>query len=539
MALPPLADPTNFGNAPGAGPLRPGGQPAKEVPQKEDNLPSTRSKASARQQPSVQLVRALWGGNEALHDAEHAKQFLPPNPGEHAEDYKVRLNRAVFHNFYRRTVEGLTGLIYRVDPVLNDDVPAQTVEHWENIDGEGTHGDVFVREQTQEAIHAGHGAILVEYPQTDGDQTLKDEQGEIRPYWVPIKKEDLISWRTEKTGGKVVLTQLVVRERAMVPFGDYGEREQVRYRVFRREDTGRVTWELLEVHDNRTVVEIAEGDYPTQTEIPVVEIPSSGSDGLFESVPPLLDFAYMNRAHYNQWSDQDTSIHKTCSPFLFFAGADPIAEGQPAPQVVIGPNTMVRASNPQASLNYTSHNGAALGSVKAAIDELKADMGTVGLAMLAPQKRTAETAEAKRLDKATSDSALAVTARAVQDAVEKCLYFHARYLKGQPDGGSITINRDFEGLVMESPVMSAYAQLVGAGMPPRIVLEMLKAGGRIPDDADLDALELEWQAGAAAAEAAKVDALRGFGGGIPQDDTAPALSVERGPDGKIMRLVRG
>jgi len=118
----------------------------------------------------------------------------------------------------------------------------------------------------------------------------------------------------------------------------------------------------------------------------------------------------------------------------------------------------------------------------------------MGLAMLAPQKRAAETAEAKRMDKATQDSSLGVVARGVQDAAETALQFHARYL-GLDDGGSITVNRDFEGLLMEAPVMQAYAALRREGFPARMILASLQAGGRIPDDEDLEALEMEMEAG--------------------------------------------
>jgi hypothetical protein len=151
-----------------------------------------------------------------------------------------------------------------------------------------------------------------------------------------------------------------------------------------------------------------------------------------------------------------------------------------------------------------SHDGAALGSTKIALDDLKSEMGTLGLAMLSPQKRMAETAEAKRLDKSTSDSSLSVAARGLQDAVERALGFHARYLGlSEPGaGGSIEINRDFEGLLMDAPVMSAYAQLVNAGFPERVVLEALQRGGRIAEDADLEELEMEMAAARAQTEEA-------------------------------------
>jgi hypothetical protein len=161
----------------------------------------------------------------------------------------------------------------------------------------------------------------------------------------------------------------------------------------------------------------------------------------------------------------------------------------------VGPNTYLSSKDAQAKAGYVSHDGAALGSSKAALDDLKADMGTMGLSMLSPQKRAAETAEAKRLDKSTSDSSLAVSARAEQDAIENALQFHANYIIGAKEGGSVTINRDFEGLLMDAPVMTAFAGLVNAGFPPGPVLKALKEGGRISSDEDLEELELLWMVG--------------------------------------------
>jgi len=493
-----LSDPTNFGNKPGDGPLRPGGRSASGILTDTD-LPSTRSPLSAAQIGATDLMRDLAGGTEAVRAA--GQTYLPKAPGEKPGFYANRLARSVFFNAVERTVQGLTGLVFRKDPVLSDDpeggVPEQIVEHWENIDLEGTHGDVFCRDLLADALLVGHAAILVDYPNTGGNQRRDQEvAGNIRPYWVPIKKEDIMSWRSVQEGGASVLTQLVLREKTWVPDGRFGEREQTRYRVFYRE-MGRVWYELLEVTKNNEVTRVEEGDYPTQTLIPVAEIKTSGSKSLFNSKPPLLDLGYLNVAHYQQWSDYAYAMFKSNVPFLFGKGIEEAKDpktGEKLESIVIGPNTSFLTSGPNADLKYVSHDGAALGSSKQALDDLKADMGTLGLAMLAPQKRTAETAEAKRLDKSTSDSALAVAARAEQDAVENALQFHANYLRLE-SGGSVTINRDFEGLLMEAPVMAAFAQLVNAGFPARLVLEALKQGGRIADDADLDELEMLWLMG--------------------------------------------
>ena len=495
-----LADPTNFGNKPGDGPLRVGGQPAPQsMIRKGEDRPDTRSVRSEGQMPELEVCRDLWGGKTRLTLA--GQTYLPQAPGEDAKNYSARLMRSAFFNAFRRTVEGLSGLVFRNDPKMGDDVPDQIVTHWENIDMAGTHGDVFTRELLEDDLTAGHAAILVDFPDTGGMQSAGAEITEIRPYWVPIKKENIMSWRTESEGGANVLTQVVIREIGMAPVGEFGEAADVVYRVIKRgppnEDGSRVTWQLLRVAKNNVVIEEAAGAYSNQDEIPLAEIISAGRESMFVSTPPLIDLAYLNIAHYQNWSDYMWSAHKTNVPFIFGSGMKEVRDsnGNVTP-LIIGANTFVSSDNPDADMKYVSHDGASLGETKALLDDLKADMGALGLSMLSPQKRTAETAEAKRLDKSTSDSALSVTARGLQDGIENAMQFHANYLRVET-GGSIEINRDFEGLMTEAPVMTAFAGLVGVGFPPRLVLNQLQAGGRISDDADLDALELEWLAGMA------------------------------------------
>jgi hypothetical protein len=536
-----LADPTNYGNVSGDGPLRPGGRPTKPFGKKDK--PSTLSPSAERQRGPLALVRDLWGGTDRLR--ERAQLYLPQAPGEKAQFYRQRLARTVFFNAFRRAVEGLVGLVFRKDPVLSEDVPAQIQAHWENIDNAGTHGDVFVRELFQDAKVAGHAAILVDFPKTDGRQIASQEMaGEVRPYWVPIKKDDIMSWRLRSEGGRTILAQIVIRECREVAEGEFGVAEQERYRVLYLDETGLPAWKLIEEGDDDSVTVVDEGVYGNQEEIPLAEIVTVGKVSMFESDPPLKDLAHLNVAHYQMWSDYNWSIHKTCVPVLFAAGIPEARDPQTGELVPfsVGANTAVVSSDAAASLQYVAHSGESLGSVKAALDDLKNDMGTLALAMLAPQKRTAETAEAKRLDKATSDSALSVSARGLQDGLERALGFHARYLR-LDSGGSVEINRDFEGLLMDAPVMGAFATLVQAGFPPRPVLEALQQGGRIGPDADLDALEMEWMVGSAAAEQARQDAMIQQQGGAPQQDSgdtdASELHVERDEAGRLTRLRLG
>jgi hypothetical protein len=418
----------------------------------------------------------------------------------------LRLARAVLFNVYRRTCEVLTGYVFQKDPVLGDDVPPLIREHAENIDQQGTHFDVFARGLLQEALATGHTLIHVEYPNVTGQLVTRADEtaGGLRPYWIPVRKEDVLSWRTEVEYGRIVLTQIVLRECHMVPAGAFSEAPQERYRVLRR-TTGPVgpvvSWSLLEIGKDRRVFEVGVGTYPTQTEIPVAEIVTSGYRSLLASDPPLLDLAHLNLAHYQQWSDVATSIHKTCVPILFTKGF--IMRDEQGHPIVVGPNAGLNSENPEGDAKYVVHDGASLGSCRQALEDLKTEMATLGVAMLASDKRVAETAEAKRIGKSASDSSLAVTARGLQDGLERALGFHAHYM-GLDDGGSVKINRDFHLPTLQADLLSAItATVTQAGVPERVLLQNMQEGGLIAPDEDLDAMELEMVAGQAAIEEQK------------------------------------
>lgn len=511
----PTTDILDQGNRPGDGPLRPGGQPSPVPITNDADLPSTQSACVKKQMPALTLVRDLAAGPERVR--EKATTYLPQAPGEDPQNYKVRLNRSVFFNVFGHTIKGLVGQIFRRDPVLGDDVPPVIVKQCENIDLMGTHFDVFARDISEDAMTAGHAAILVDFPQTDGTQNRQAEMsGEIRPYWVPIRKDDIVSWRCEHENGHMILAQLVLRECAMVPDGMFGEREQERYRVFYRVREGASTSrspttavtvgvKVLQINKDKTVTVVSEGLYPTQTEIPVAEIITSGRVSMFESAPPLVDLAYLNVAHYQQWSDYATSIHKTCVPIFTTIGIQEMVDGNGQP-LVLGPNASVNLPA-GGDAKYVAHDGAALQQCKQALDDLKSDMGTLGLSMLSPSKRTAETAQAKRLDKSTEDSALAVTARGLQDGLERALAFHAKYLKLE-DGGSVDVNREFDEQTMQSDMLTAWAGAVqNAGVPPRLMAAAMQDGGLIGPDEDIDEIADEMAAnGQAAADQKQIEA---------------------------------
>lgn len=441
--------------------------------------PDYESTAYKRMKADVKVMRDVVMGGRHLKD--QGEEYLPKHAKEERRDYTVRLHNSVLFNGTERTVDGLAGMVFAKDPVLQD-VPGRIEEHLENIDNAGTHFDVFSRQVFSDALEVGHAGILVEVPAVDGpsDRPLTEAEEAalgVRPYWCHYRKEDILSWRSEVVAGRTLLSQLVLREKVNEADGEYGDKEVTYYRVLRRTDEG-VTWERLRIdEDDDTVISEGNGPITNQDEIPFVAI-YGGKTGLLESRPPLLDLAETNLAHYRLLSDHLYKLHLCNLPVGVLIGVDPDTSVQ------VGPNAWLKLPQSDMKFSWESPDGSTFKDNVTQLQEFKADMAAQGLSLLQVETRQAETATAKRMDKAESDSALAAAARSLQDGLEKALEYHANYMR-LDGGGSVQINRDFENVPITPDEMRALSEQVASG---QLSLETMwaiqeKRGG-LPDDFD-------------------------------------------------------
>lgn len=453
------------------------------------NSPATPGLAHQAQENAVDVVRSVYGGTLSMRAA--GERFLPKFPREDAGGYQARLGQAVLFNALKRTVGGLVGMVFREDPALGEDVPeairgnddAGTGGHWENIDASGRHGAVFSRDLFEAALTDGHTLILVDYPPVSAEQTRTRAQelaAGLRPYWTHYLKQDLLSFRTTTVNGSPVLTQAVLRETASVYDGDFGEAEVEQVRVYRLNDAGSVeysVWRKLNGKDVWDQVEKMGGTLSVPV-IPIVAMYANRT-GFLLSDPPLLDLAIENVNHYQVRSDRQACLHIASVPIPVFIGIDDDDD------LTIGSDLAIRLPA-GGDAKYLEPAGAALDSSRTELQDILQNMAALGLAMLQRDTRAAETAEAKRIDKSETNSRLASAARGLQDGLEAALAIHAMWI-GAPDGGSCTVNREFEGQEIEPTMVKALSEMVGAGQLDLDTLwDKLKRGGVLPDDFDAE-----------------------------------------------------
>jgi hypothetical protein len=451
--------------------------------------PSVPSLASQRQAPAVDLCRDVYGGTPVLR-AKH-DIYLEQFPRETDKAYRLRWSQAVLYNAFRRTVRGLTGMVFQKPIVLGEDVPVEIrgqeaapatetegakvrVEgHWENIDGAGRRGDVFCRDSFVDGAIDGHSCILVEFPrvETDGLSWTDVQKKSPRPYWIDIKKSDVLRARPVVIDGRMVLGRFAYVQRTIESADGFEEAEVVRVREYRRamvKVEGKsaaqpgVTVDVWMFNQTKQewIHEVQSFPLMKSRTAPYSRIPITAGytnrTGFFESEPPLLDLAYENILHFQVRADRGRALHVAGIPVPVFIGLDD-TEGDGT--VEVGVSTGIKCQI-GGDAKYLEPAGASLGHSRTELQDIEQRMAALGLSMLVRETRAAETAEAKRIDKSADDSQLATWGQGHEDAVEEALSFHAEWI-GKEDGGSAEVNRDFGTEMLDPQMVLAISQLVG------------------------------------------------------------------------------
>ncbi len=381
-----------------------------------------------------QLCQDLLGGTKAMRDA--GKRHLPQWPNEEAKSYEARLKVAVLFPAYSRTVETLATKPFS-KPLNLSDADAKIEEWAADIDREGRNLHGFAAECMQTAMGYGLGGILVDYPSVaapEGGRPLtqaEEQQQGLRPYMVLIRPGQILGWRTERRNGAVVLTQLRIMEEVAEEDGQWGMRhiEQVRvltpggWEVWRKPD-GK-DWEHAVLHDRGLT---------TLSVIPFV--PFYGARlGYMLSRPPLLEVAYLNVAHWQSGSDQQTILHVARVPILF---GRMLGEGV---TLTVGASSGVMATTPDADLKWVEHTGKAIESGKDDLDALEERMRQAGAELLVI-KPGQVTATQTATENAVGMCALQRITLDLQDALNMALALMAEFAKIEA-AGTVALYNDF------------------------------------------------------------------------------------------------
>ena len=413
-----------------------------------------------QQEPHWILIEDLLGGTYQMR-SKHRK-YLMQEPRELDESYDNRLARSVCPPYFLRLERMLAGMLTR-KPVRLNETGDPIREQLFNVDLQGNDLNVWTYETARKMIRYGHVGVLVDAPASGSNG---------RPYWVTYTPRDILGWRTEMVNGEMQFTQLRLQEKVSEPDGLYGEKivEQVRlltpgnFEIHRKAKTGKF-------------VKVDEGTMPVE-KIPF-SVAYSNRVNLLDSRPPMADIAELNLKAYQIQSDLDNQLHISAVPMLAFYGFPQNAE-----EVSAGPGEAI-AFPADGRAEYIEPDGKSYDAQFRRLDRLESQINELGLAAVLGQKLSAETAEAKRIDRSQGDSTMMVVAQQMQDMIDNCLMFHSQYINSE--AGSCFVNRDFLSQRLEPQEIQALLTLYTSGsITQKTLLDQLTEGEVLGDEFDVE-----------------------------------------------------
>jgi hypothetical protein len=387
------------------------------------------------------ITAALMQGTEKMR--KESTKYLPQEPSESNAVYDARLKRSVLFAAYKRTIVTSTGRPFS-RPIQFDNFSSQLLDLHDNIDLQGNNIDVFSRNVFLSGLAHGHSFVFVDYPkrpdlkgQTNDTPSLEDiRKMRLRPFWRSVDATDVIGWRSKVIDGKEVATQIRIKETTLKPVGMFNVREVSRVRVL--EPGG---YKLYEKNENGEWAVEDEGyhlkaDGTPMDQIPFVPFYSVLPEAFYQTIPPLIDLAYMNVNHWQSSSDQENILHVARVPILFGTGfyTDDDLE--------VGSGKWIKGPD-GSSLSYVEHSGAAISSGREALEDLENRMRIMGAEILVRDPARV-TATQKILDSDEATSELQDMVLRFADFLAQCEAITAEYL-GLPEEavGEIELFHDF------------------------------------------------------------------------------------------------
>ena len=353
----------------------------------------------------------------------------------------------------------------------------------QNIVGIGSNINEYARRALVSSLTYGHSAILVDYPAAAGAMNLAEERAMgRRPYFVHVDAPQIWGWRKEP--GTNRLTQVRIHDYDVRPLNEFGEEQVEEMRVIY---PGRYDLYTL----GQEIVEFTSTGGYSLDEIPLVPI-YSNRRGLLISQPPLLDIANLNITHYQRQADLIHALHIAAMPTLVLEGWDDTTGS-----ATMGVNYAI-AMQPGNKAYYVQADATSFDAQMAELQSLEQQMSTLGVTKLFGQKFVAESAEAKRIDQAQSNSVLSIISQELESALNQAFAFAAQYVGLEPP--EITIDRDFDYYRLIGQDVAVLTQLNEMGkISDAMLLEILRRGEVLPDNiniedeaeaAEMDATEL-------------------------------------------------
>ena len=379
---------------------------------------------------------ALMGGT--LEMRRQGKLYLPKWPNEDPDSYKERLAAATLLPAYEEAIKQNIGRVFAEPTVLSESAPEIIRKLSTDIDMEGNRLDVWAQQFFSIGFQYGLVHALVDYPRVDPKsvRTKADEKAiGNRPYVTMLNPRQVIGWKSKVEGGKVILTDLRIRETIIIDGDDYGQTkvEQIRHimpgkvEIYRRNrgDNGEAQWTLHEEWQT------------SRNDITLVTLYTKRT-GFMRGSPPLLNLALLNLKHWQSQSEQDNILHVARVPLLVAYG---LAEGE---TLTIGSSTATHFDNRERQgLEYVEHTGSAIESGETSLEKLEDQMRQAGAKLLRAENTSTKSVDQTNEERMQENSPLYTMASSLEDALDNILQIMAEWL-GETEGGNVDVRTELD-----------------------------------------------------------------------------------------------
>lgn len=434
------------------------------------------------------LVDTLRGGTQSLRLA--GKTFLPKEEKETEKNYKVRLNRSTFDNFYAEAIDRAVDKVFARDIVLKNQ-PVDIVTWWEDVDTQGRDGTQFAKEVFWNAVHHGVTYILTDYPRLPSelqpDNYAQEQELGLRPYWLNIKAPQVLSADSEFIGGRERLASFRYKE-TVYELQDDGytlkDVQQVRHYKQRQErdeegnPTGRVgpvefeVWRISSKSIGTGWELYDSGTLPVDA-IPVVAIYGNRT-GFYLGSPVQMPLAELNIQHWRKRSDLDNILHVANVPFLF---AKKLRNGpqvntqtgqKKEEKIEVDIQQAVMTENADADIKWVEHTGTAIKSAMEDLSNLEQRMRDLGSTLFSSGGGFHTSATEKTINAAEANAKLKSLALSLQDGLEYALFFVKQYAGVAPTAeAKVEVNTSFATDYVAQETFASIVSLYKMGLVDR------------------------------------------------------------------------
>lgn len=409
----------------------------------------------------------LYEGLQRLRDK--SADYLPKEVEETDTNYKMRINRSVLFNTYRRTLQTLIGVAFS-SPVTVSNVPPELQYLEYNADGSGRSITEVAADLFFDSIHYGLSHVFVDFPNSnniDEDMSLPEYEAlNLRPYFIPVNPKSVIGWKVDYQSGIEVLKNIRILE-TLYEENENFEEETVQYIkyitpeqvVTYRADVENPDFEVVNVNEN------------SLNKIPLITIYSNKKAPLYAE-PLLSDLIELNLAHYQTISTQANCLHFARLPILLATGF-----GDDADSFTIASNTLIMNSDPSANLRFVELHGSSISSGRQHGMDLESYMARSGAEVLFSASVSRQTATARLVDQKESLSITQLVIRSIEQALEQAYGIAGEWLGLENVNVSVSIGSDLN-LVSDPNPSSALVELQKLfGMDDAQLLEEAKRRG--------------------------------------------------------------